>query len=402
MASVPCRSSDEAGTHAHLAVLDGLRGVAILLVLVFHFGPLYRPSGCPYRPAVMACWCGVDLFFVLSGFLITGILFDTRGSVGYFRTFYTRRVLRIFPLYYGALALLFVLWPLCNGSDGEYARLCDNQLWLWLYAQNFSIVASGDWLPCGANHFWSLAVEEQFYLFWPLVVFACGRRAVLWVSVALMVLALALRVGLTAGGVGAEALYVLTPTRLDGFGAGAVVAALLRGGLPRAALARGGWIVAAVCGLLLFGLWKWRHGLEAFDPAIQTLGFTVLAVFFAAVTLCSVTAAADTPLRRILSIWPLRWLAKYSYGIYVFHFPLGPCLLRLSEAAVFPAARQLGLEPYFRTIVFVTASAIAILLAVLSYHLYEKHFLKLKRFFPRPATVRAPSLPAPAAQRLAA
>ena len=103
-----------AAPRGHLPALDGLRGVAVLAVLLFHFAHLDRPAGLAQRwllSATGAGWAGVDLFFVLSGFLITGILLDARGSSGYFRTFYLRRVLRIFPLYYAYLAVLFWVVP---------------------------------------------------------------------------------------------------------------------------------------------------------------------------------------------------------------------------------------------------------------------------------------------------
>ncbi len=187
----------------HVPVLDGLRGLAILLVLLHHFANVYAPSAWTrnaWHRVVGSGWCGVDLFFVLSGFLITGILHDARRGPGYFRNFYMRRVLRIFPLYYGVLAALFLAYPLLAGSHQRFAALAEHQPWLWLYAQNFKVILSGDWVPCGMNHFWSLAVEEQFYLFWPFVVFACRRRTLLHVSVALVVLALAVRIGLQTRG----------------------------------------------------------------------------------------------------------------------------------------------------------------------------------------------------------
>src|SRR5206468_651405 len=153
-----------------------LRGLAILLVIAFHtlrvtgkegligrFGAAIQDSG----------WIGVDLFFVLSGFLITGILLDSLGKPGYFRNFFARRTLRIFPLYYAVLTVSLFLVPALIGLQRLpelYHRLLENQLWLWTYAANYLQATGRHTLP-GFGHFWSLAIEEQFYLLWPFVVY---------------------------------------------------------------------------------------------------------------------------------------------------------------------------------------------------------------------------------------
>src|SRR5438874_11818359 len=123
----------------HIPSLDGLRGLAIILVLLFHFTPEgggHTLIGVLTRWVSRLGWCGVDLFFVLSGFLITGILFDAKGSPHYFRNFYMRRVLRIFPLYYGVLLVVFIIVPLFKTMTADDWRLMNNQHWLWLYAAN--------------------------------------------------------------------------------------------------------------------------------------------------------------------------------------------------------------------------------------------------------------------------
>ena len=133
---------------------------------------------------------GVELFFVLSGFLITGILYDAHNKPHYFRNFYMRRILRIFPLYYGVLALVFFvapLIPLLRGPTLDY--LVDRQAWAWLYAVNIYIAKHGEWSFSYLDHFWSLAIEEHFYLFWPLVVFLLARRPRALIAVSLAHLA---------------------------------------------------------------------------------------------------------------------------------------------------------------------------------------------------------------------
>src|SRR6185295_3788466 len=173
---------------AHMDALDGLRGLAIVLVLLVHFVGDDTPHGTLERWATRLAnygtW-GVDLFFVLSGFLITGILYDSKTKAHYFRNFYVRRTLRIFPLYYGVLFALFVLLPVVPlAYPSGLSESLGHQAWLWSYASNLYVSLKGTWaaLPY-VSHFWSLAVEEHFYLVWPIVVLAFAKRTLLAICV---------------------------------------------------------------------------------------------------------------------------------------------------------------------------------------------------------------------------
>ena len=169
----------------HLSGLDGLRGLAIALVLVHSLTMFVHPvsaGGQLYHAALAFGWSGVQLFFVLSGFLITGILLDTRPTPHYFRNFYIRRALRIFPLYYVTLAVAFIVLPALDRMPQVYAGDYPHQAFLWLYLSNWRHDIGG-----GFSHYWSLALEEQFYLVWPLVVFFCSRPTLLKICIGLSV-----------------------------------------------------------------------------------------------------------------------------------------------------------------------------------------------------------------------
>ncbi len=229
----------------HVPALDGVRGLAILMVLVLHFVGNMIPTNRIEHVIVGVTnygSYGVDLFFILSGFLITGILFDARNEPNYFRNFYMRRILRIFPLFYGVLVLVFIVAPLIpifQGKSLDY--LLDRQAWAWLYGVNIYIAIQGDWSFSYLEHLWSLCVEEHFYFVWPLVVLLLARwpRTLIAVSLAIALGAMLARVTGSLMGLSWWTTYVLTPFRLDGLALGAFLAVMMRqSGGPEAAGAR--------------------------------------------------------------------------------------------------------------------------------------------------------------------
>ncbi len=381
-----------AAPRGHLPALDGLRGVAVLAVLLFHFAHLDRPAGVAQRwllAATGAGWAGVDLFFVLSGFLITGILLDARGSSGYFRAFYLRRVLRIFPLYYAYLAVLFWVVPrLAPHLDVK----AGSQGWLWTYLGNVLFAREGGFHASPyTGHFWSLAVEEQFYLAWPLVVWVLPRRALAAACLALVAGAFALRWGIHRTTFNATAAYVLTPCRMDALAMGALTAVAARepGWWP--ALRRAApWVLAAAA--VAVGItWAARGAFFGGDPLVQVWAFTPLAAGFAALLVLAVDAPAEGRLGRVLRGRALATAGRYSYGLYVLHYPI---FLALEAAGISAAVIADATGAWWAGVAgFVAlAGAATFAAALVSWHLLEKRFLAWKDLVPygRPAREDVP------------
>ncbi len=378
--------SDHKPAH-HVPALDGVRGLAILVVLIHNAAFIMGPSDALILKLTTTItgtgWTGVQLFFVLSGFLITGILLDARGSPKFFRTFYLRRTLRIFPIYYAFLAVAFFVVPFFADQDWT-AVARRNQWWYWTYLSNWG-GALGYGIP-GLSHFWSLAVEEQFYLLWPVLVFTLSRRGLTGLCAVLIGATPLLRLLLRASGLPELAGYEFTIARWDALAFGAVLAILLRDEAGRAWLRpRAAWIAgAAVLGLLaVVGI---ERGFPERSLLVQVAGQTLVAALGASLIYFSVVPVpppgAAASLRVALSARWLRFLGKYSYAIYVLHFPIHILVSRHVAGivnAVDGPARLLRLALYVPSI-----SALSILAALVSWRVIEKPFLDLKeRFAPR-------------------
>ena len=365
-------------SNRHIRSLDGLRGVAFLLVFFRHFG-LTSHATARWVKVIAAVsyggWMGVDLFFVLSGFLITGILLDTRENPRYFTNFYMRRALRIFPVYYTVLGVLLLLTPLLH-LEWHWGHAA-----YWMYLGNiaYNLNPSLSVLQPAVSfvHLWSLAVEEQFYLVWPLVVMVVSSRRRLayvcgWLSAGGLVLRLSL-LALLPRGIAYEWCYFQLPTHMDGLLFGAVAAILIRS-MPLEQATR--WALRILpLPLAILGLVIGFNGFDFHSFAMMTVGLPALAATFACVVLLALQPGSI--LYRCGDLKALRFIGRYSYGMYLFHILFLPGLVWVQpwmQARVHSVV--LGGICFVLLMFGGTLGA-----AVLSYEVYEKQWLRLKSRF---------------------
>ncbi len=383
-----------------IPTLDGMRGIAVLAVLAFHFAWTF-PGENPDVVAgtfdsfairmhgfLWSGWTGVDLFFVLSGYLITrGLVAPSKKPLGArMKSFWMRRVLRIFPLYYAVVIVGTIVGLVVGGWIPGPAY--------WLYMQNY-VLAFDEHVMRWTAHFWSLAIEEQFYFVWPIVALMVSRRKLIPTIAILTLGVVGLRGFLTFKGAQIPALsgvwhadhevakfvYRATFTRADGLLLGAFVAVTQREAThPVSAIwRRVRFPLFVATGFALLGLYALANGLNDYDRRVIAIGYVTLAMFFAsAVSMC-----ADHVVRpateKFLSWRPLVACGKVSYGMYIFHWPLVvllvPKLEAMQKGMPMPTQIALGLG------VVVGGTALMYVLAAISFRFFETPFLKLKGKF---------------------
>jgi peptidoglycan/LPS O-acetylase OafA/YrhL len=357
--------------------LDGLRGMAIGLVLVWHYFayPLDPESGtaAPFLIRSLALtWSGVDLFFVLSGFLIGGILLDNREAPRYFQAFYARRVSRIFPLYFGwllvALTVLFAVPRLLDGPPPAW--LFNERVPAWCYAifgQNYAMAMIDEFGSPWLGVTWSLAIEEQFYLFLPVLIrFLPARRLPFYLgSLALLSPVLLILLGHEGDIPG----YVSTPCRMDSLMLGVLLAWFLRcdGGLRWARTHR--LHLYGILAALLAGT-AWMSFVRELPAAFFPFRYSWLALLYGSLLLLAVTEERG-PVAALTRNRALRWLGGLAYGVYIFHHPVQYTLHWLIRNQ----APRLLVPADFA--VMLASLAITLGVAALSYRWFEKPFLAL-------------------------
>ena len=326
--------------------LDGLRFFAFLAVFLFHStnnseGPFAWGSD------------GVLLFFALSGFLITRILMQSEsGSLSHdLRIFYIRRTLRIFPLYYATLILLLIAGKLPDA------------VWHFFYAYNVRMFLAQ--VSAGPSHFWSLCVEEQFYISYPLIFYFLPKGRRLMALAVLLVGSIALRTTLGQLYPGRQHVGALMPVAAEYLLLGAIAGYAELKGLWKLSgrltfwLGVGGYLVAL--GSIEFARWLMTFGLPRLDRDLKAAAFALMVY--------GLWTIVDGPEKKLFSWKPFSWLGKISYGLYVFHV-----------FAIAAVSRLEGRAPQF--ILIPLAFAATVMTATASWYIYEERINGLKRLFP--------------------
>jgi peptidoglycan/LPS O-acetylase OafA/YrhL len=339
--------------------LDGLRAVAVGAVIAYHFFPRFAPAG----------YLGVDVFFVLSGYLITSLLLVEWKGTGTIdlRAFWARRARRLLPALFLVL-LAFAVWSALALQPMERGRIRGEGLATLFYGANWYFIHGGqpyfDRIGISPlEHAWSLAVEEQFYLAWPLVVLGClsvtlGRMrsalvpvTVLGVGVSVLLMALLYVPG------DIYRSYMATDTRAHQLLIGALLAVGLRSNRARHRVNRvTPWALGPAAVVMCAAAMIFAPGL---DQSFLYQGGSVLFAVAVATVIAAAVAPGRSPIKGVLSLPPLVWLGRISYGLYLWHFPV---LMAISES-------RTGLDGPALTLVHLSGT---LLLATLSFYLVEQ------------------------------
>jgi peptidoglycan/LPS O-acetylase OafA/YrhL len=353
--------------------LDGLRGLAILLVVFYHYVVLEVPviPGTwqsyflvPFRLS----WSGVDLFFVLSGFLIGGILYDAKYSANYYKTFYLRRTHRIFPIYFIWIALFVVGLALVGPNRSDPLGYLFNRFiptWAYpLFVQNFFMSwhhgTGAEWMVPT----WSLAVEEQFYLLLPLVVRQLSYRGLTWFALASVIAAPMIRVALKGLGTGNVAPYTLLPCRADALAIGVLIAIACRNKTAWEWLASRRSLVYAAFGVLGCGV----VFLTVRQGSLYTVGLSWIALFYGSILLLALNPGKAEI--RIFGSKVLRTLGTVAYAVYLSHQGIN----HLFHAIILGSRPRVNTWPSIGVTLLSLVTVMS--LAAISWHFLEKRLIR--------------------------
>ena len=346
---------------AHVPSLDGVRAIAALMVMFFHFFQNLTPNNTVVsflKTLSSFGQTGVSLFFVLSGFLITRILIREKNSAFFFRNFYLRRTLRIFPLYYLYLILVFIIIPLFNHHQ---LPALSKQIYHWVYLQDFAITFNWDFV--GPVHFWSLAVEEHFYLFFPLIVYYLKENHLLYAIAAILLSSLIVRFIMNKNG---YEVFYFTFSRLDELSLGAILAVFeAKNKITQQITYRFIYlfIIIALPTMLLWFVYS-----KQANEGIQVAKYLLISLSYFCIIGFIVSAPNSHFIKKALQFKPLVYIGKISYGLYVYH---GLCFHYMTS--VYHGSSIIML--------FIGSFLFAIVVSSISFYVFESFFLRYKDYY---------------------
>ena len=349
----------------YIPALDGIRGIAILLVVTYHY--------LGFIKLFSLGWAGVDLFFVLSGYLITSRLVATRDKPKYFRNFYFNRILRIFPVYFLALAIFYLAITIyVSKSEVHYFDFYFKNWWAFVFfIQNWVYIIFGFSPENHLQHFWSLAIEEQFYLFWPLVLYfiLSSKRLISigWISI-LFVICLRILI-YNSNPDNPLSYFCNTFCRMDSFIIGGLLFIYRLKNNKRIPIL----LHLVILGALVLGILFTNT--SSSNLFFGTIGYTVIAFQFAGLIDLAIT-------RRLWGLTILcentliRFVGKISYGLYIFHWPV---LVILHSRLRDLFQNYKSLENLANPLSLILCFIISIGVSIISYFYFERYFLRLKK-----------------------
>jgi peptidoglycan/LPS O-acetylase OafA/YrhL len=342
--------------------LDGVRGIAALMVVVFHFFRSDISKNLPHLSIFQALTefgqHGVSLFFILSGFVITRILMNSKEKPDYFKNFYIRRALRIFPLYYSFLLLWYFVLPYFDHSEFTPFK---SQIPFYLYIQNFFVIFN---LPrMGPPHFWTLAVEEHFYLVWPLIVYLTPNKRLIWAIAGFVLVSFLIKYYFLTHDL---PIKKFTFTRWDQIVMGAGIVLLERKGffkIPKNFI----YVVFLTIFIIIPTVYTYREQSNIFFFK-ELFKYFFLAIFFGCLLCLLLFEDRLLFLNRMLKLPIMQYFGKTSYGIYVWHM----MVITIMEANWFSEIMVLDL---------LIVTFLTLLAAHLSFKFIEEPFLRFKNRF---------------------
>ena len=362
----------------HIAELDGLRAVGICIVLLGHFWP-EKLSKIVYQFG-QSGWIAVDCFFVLSGFLITGILLDSRDKPKYYSTFWTRRALRIFPLYYLVLLMCWVLLRFTDSGNGYRYFLSHwgSPMWFTFYLGNIRVAMKDAWAPAiGYGPLWTLQMEEQFYFLFPLAVALLRREHLRKLLIAAAILSPVIRVLMYLRYPNnAYIQYILLPCHSEGLALGGLIALRFRRGLWAIRKLELVWWAVPLIGIAgiasIMGTWNIHEGAPT-TLFVRLAGYSISSAGCACLVLALICFRGSSA-TAWLRTRPLQYLGKISYGLYMLHPIVWWVMLLLMKKGIWRFRSDAFLT-------FVVSVGLSLVSAAISWECIESPFMKLKDRF---------------------